>query len=309
MTMKISRVIESKLRFLALTRAGKIRLTVFSDKVIYKALNLLQRSYSDIPDNPFNTYYALCILECQRLQLQPDWNTLDNFPNFDEDGDVTLNNEKFDMKKCNDIMRDFGKRVHNSRPVSGPYKGNKKDTVKTSHGLATFNRGIKYFKYGQWYAYPDQQFSRDSRPSMPTSVKQADWLIKQGICPKQILRDGLHNLAEEQKALFQYYTSPLMIEFLHEQRGDKPKTDTPNTGPQFRNPIPDSDDPRRLKIKPIEELEKAIRTGSVKKTGLGFLREVYKDHKPELLPIIDEYLNREDEGEPIKHNQADIFEG
>jgi len=171
MPIKISYVIESKLRFLKLTRAGKIRLSVFSDKVLYHAINKLQRTYSNTPKNPFNTYFSLCLLETQRLQLQPSWDAMNDFPYFDIDGAVTLNDEMFDMKKCHDITHDLGKQK--KKP-----KYHSTNTRQSAHG-PTFSEGLSYWKYGKEYPYPDQGIGDDTNPTKkdPTYVpplKQSD---------------------------------------------------------------------------------------------------------------------------------------
>lgn len=223
--MKISHVIESKLRFLKLTRAGKIRLCVFSDKVLYHALNKLQRNYSDTPDKPFNVYFSLCLLENQRLGLEPSWDVISEFPNFDDNGDVTLDSERFDMKKCHEIMNDFGKR---SAPRRNQYDQAYQPVNK--QGGPTFEKGITYWKRGVELKYPDQCVDDKTNPT------QMD----------------------------PYYKPPLS-----------------------------QNDPRRLNFVPIEELKKAIKSGEMNKQGLAFLRDAFIKTKPELIPIIDAYLNEE----------------
>jgi len=183
MAMNISRVIESKLRFLKLTRAGKIRLAVFSDKVLYKALSLFQRTHLLTPESPFNTYFAYCVFESQRLNLPPIWDAMSEFPNFDSEGDVTLEGEIFNMKVCNDIMREFG---------------------------------------------PNKKQYTNKMADNTTNVISK-------------------HLTDEQ----------------------------------------------RRNLEPIEELKKAIRSGKMNKKGLAFLRGVFVNHKPELIPIIDAYLDGE----------------
>lgn len=220
MSMNMSRVIENKLRFLALTRAGKIRLSVFSDKVLYKALSLFQRTYYDMPDNPFNIYYAYCVLESQRLELPPNWDEMEKFPNFDPSGDVTLREEQFNMKKCHEIMNDFSKRKAHSNSYGGKQsKSCDSNQAGQRGGSATFNRGIMYYKYGNWYKYPDQKWCRDSRPSLPVSSSQAKWLRDKGLCPKKELQKALDNkiLSEDQISIFHLYESPIMKEFLSER--------------------------------------------------------------------------------------------
>jgi len=216
MSIQISRVIENKLRFLALTRAGKIRLSVFEDKILHKALNLYQRTYHSSPDYPYNTYFAFCVLESQRLGIPPVWGRMGDFPNFDADSDVTLKEEQFDMQKCNEVMRDFG-----NRKPSKVQHSQKTDNTYQKGSSATFNRGIMYYKYGQWYKYPDQKWCRDSRPSLPVSSSQAKWLIDKGLCPKYELEKALNDniLTEDQIAIFHLYESPKMKEFLSERRG------------------------------------------------------------------------------------------
>jgi len=156
MSIKISHVIENKLRFLALTRAGKIRLCVFSDKILYKALSLWQRTYSSMPKDPFNAYFSLCLLEAQRLHLEADWNVMNDFPYFDTDGSVTLNDETFDMKKCHDVMHEFGKRKQTPKYYST-------NSARGKHGQ-TFNQGITYWKHGEEYPYPDQAVDEQTNP-------------------------------------------------------------------------------------------------------------------------------------------------
>lgn len=235
MSIKISHVIESKLRFLALTRAGKIRLCVFSDKVLYHAINTWQRTFITRPEDPFNTYFSFCILESQRLQIPPTWENMDKFPNFDDQGDVTLQNEKFDMAKCHKIMDDFAKQK--PRHVTGTrreYSSNHK-----SNG-PSFTQGITYWKHGKTYPYPDQAFDGDSIPCK----EDPNWR------PKKTMR---------------------------------------------------SDDPRRLELNQVDELKKAVRSGKLNKEGLLFLREVYVNHKPELIPIIDAYLNDQASPDDSQH--------
>lgn len=297
MQIKISHVIEKKLAFLKLTRAGKIRLTVFSDKVLYKGLSLLQRNFTSMPEHPFNMYFALCLHEGQRLQLEPDWSTMASFPTFDEKGPVTIEEEYFDAKICHEELVEWKKERTTSwaqkqnNQSHGNNNYNNSNTNK-SHG-SSFNRCIKYYAYGEWYQYPDNTWTRESRPILPTSQKQADWLISQGIDPKDELRKALSELAEEQISIFHLYEDPLMKEFVREQRGDIPKTRTPRTGPEQYNPRGDQNDPRRLQLNPVEELKKAIKSGNINKKGLAFLRDVYLTHKPELIPLIDEFLKGE----------------
>jgi len=162
MPIKISRVIETKLRFLKLNRAGKIRLCVFSDKILYKALSLFQRNFDTIPENPFNTYFTLCLLEAQRLQLEADWNAMDDFPNFDQDGPVTLEDELFDMKLCHKIMHDWQQKKMRPKAKQFPLVNSRQPRGQYS---PTFSQGLTYWKYGKEYPYPDQAIDENTNPT------------------------------------------------------------------------------------------------------------------------------------------------
>lgn len=117
MSNRISGVIERKLKFLNLTRAGKIRLTVFEDKVIHKAVSLYQRTYLSIPQDPFNAFFGACVYESKRLKQDVRWNKPKSFPYFDENGDVTLKGEKFSVKKCSKIISESYRKTKKTRVV------------------------------------------------------------------------------------------------------------------------------------------------------------------------------------------------
>ena len=221
MNLKISSVIENKLKFLKLSRTGKIRLTPFADKVLYKAYDHMLRTYEETPEYPFNTFYAFCLIEAKRLELEPDWDIITQFPTFSEISVATLENEKFEMKKCQQIMNN----LNNYKKNPNKYK---KTYNRVNYG-PTFNEGVQYWKYGRYYMYPDQALE-DSNPTQPVPDYK----------PKQA-----------------------------------------------------QDDPTRLYSNPYDELKKAIRSGKMNKKGLAFLRGAFID-KPELLQIIDAYLDQDD---------------
>lgn len=313
MERKISRVIESKLRFLKLTRAGKIRLTPFCDKTLYHALNKFQRNYVATPKNPFNTYFTFCLVESQRLQLEADWSTMSDFPNYDEKGPVTLEDEIFDMKLCTQLLHDYQNRK-NVYTSHSPYKKEYQKDFKSqsSHG-PTFNRGFMYYKYGSWFLYPDSNIHRDSRPTLPTSKSQQDYMIAHGLNPFYELQkvdpdwisingepDDLSHLAmaetikaahtalpEEQVQLLTLYESPLLEQYLTwKDNGFKERP--PATPLAIR--LHKHDD-RRDTLNMIHELEKAIRSGNINKEGLRFLQATYRYHRQEIYEIISRYLD------------------
>ena len=166
MAIKISRVIESKLRFLKLTKAGKIRLNVFSDKILYEAITAVRLIDHEV-DNPFNTFFAACLLKTQLAGLEPNWEQMDTLTysdGYDSKGPVTLENEMFDMKECCDIMKNksdlFTKKSYSKQSHS--FGGN-------SHN--TYAKGLQYFKHGTWHPYPDQAVDEDFRPAAPADSK------------------------------------------------------------------------------------------------------------------------------------------
>jgi hypothetical protein len=287
-------IIEYKLSFLKLNRNGKIRLTVFNDKTLYKAIDKIHELYDVIPDNPFNIYYALCIFMVEKLNCAPNWNESDEYNNFDSSGEVTLDNEFFEHQLVADYLKEFRDMniQINAKPKQN-YKKKAENNSSAKYDGPTFNRGIMYFKYGQWFRYPDTNWDRNSRPSLPVSSSQAKWLIDRGINPKDVLRKALKEnlLAEEQIDIFHLYESPMMKEFLKEQSGERPRTNPASTKTKPRMAF---DDERRYNLNPVEELKKAIRTGRVSKKGLVFLRDTYLTYKPELIPIIDEFLGNPD---------------
>ncbi len=157
--MKFSSVIENKLKFLKLSINGKIRFTPFADKVLYHAYNKMLRTYDEIPEYPYNTFYAFCLLEAKRINLEPNWNMIANFPNFNESDAATTEGEKFDMKKCHHRMDN----LNNYKKNPNKYK---KVYHRTNHG-PTFNEGVEYWKHGKLYKYPDQALDEDSNPAQP----------------------------------------------------------------------------------------------------------------------------------------------
>ena len=148
-------VIQYKLKSLKLTRAGKIRLTPFTSKVLYKALSCMQRTFNAIPEYPYNIYYALCFLEADRLKEEPDWDAIKKFPNFCEESVATTENEAFDMKKCYQFM---------DRYRNNYTKKYTKSTHRSKYG-PTFKEGVTYWKHGIEYKYPDQALHKDSNPA------------------------------------------------------------------------------------------------------------------------------------------------
>jgi len=150
--------IVNQVGFLKLTRAGKIRLTVFEDKVLYKALSLLKNLYQEMPDNPYNTFYACCMRECYRINSEPTWDKMSRFPNFDNHGAVTELGEKFDMQLCHKLVDEINKK---------PYKRQRNNNTGRSKYGPSFDEGVEYYKYGQWYKYPDQAIHKETNPSQP----------------------------------------------------------------------------------------------------------------------------------------------
>jgi len=167
---------------------GKVSLTVFQDKVLYHALNKIQRNHKDIPANPFNTYYAYCLSESKRLQLEPDWSVLANFPGYNTQSDATLKGEKFDMKKCNNFL-----------------KGVRRKSTKKS---VSFSKSGQYWKHGQWYSYPDAAIDSESCPC------QEDPTWKPRLAQQDPSRLTISPAEELQKAINSGKIDPKGLEFL-----------------------------------------------------------------------------------------------
>jgi hypothetical protein len=117
----------------------------------------MQRKFNEIPEYPFNTFYALCLIEADRLEIEPEWDTVKKFPTFSEESVATLENERFDVSKCHQ----FVDRYNNS-----PRKKYKRTTHRSKYG-PTFNEGVNYWKYGKEYKYPDQALDEHSNPTKP----------------------------------------------------------------------------------------------------------------------------------------------
>lgn len=171
MSEKANRILpdnlEYKLNFLKLTRNGKINLSVFPKKALYKALDLLQRTHIETPNDPYNVYYALCMAEAKRLGVEPKWDVLKSFPLYNNESAMTIEGEMFDMKKCSYFMMNATK----VRPKRGAFSS-QYTTSGRSQGGPTFNRGLTYWKYGKEYKYPDQAIDNDTNPTKedPTYV-------------------------------------------------------------------------------------------------------------------------------------------
>lgn len=119
------------------------------------------RTFEHTPEYPFNHFYAFCLLEAKRLQLEPDWNMLTQFQNYNDKGNVTSPGEKLDMKKCYQVIDNLDSYKKNKNKY-------KKTHHKTNHG-PTFNEGVTYWKHGQNYQYPDQALDENSHPTEPIS--------------------------------------------------------------------------------------------------------------------------------------------
>jgi len=304
MSKQISRVVENSLKFLKLTKAGKLYLSAFPSKVLYRAKDMFIRERNKNTDTPFSSFVAMCVYKDGARDVEEKidtsfWDFVDKMYPGNNCPDMTFDGEK----KRDDIISTELNRIRkeqkarfNSRQLS-----EKTYSYSSNKGSTSFNRGIMYFKYGQWYKLPDKSWNRDARPSLPISSSQAKWLIDNGINPKDVLRKAIQDniLAEEQINKFHLYDSPMMKEFLKEQSGERPKT---NPIPQQSKPKIDVDDPRRYNLVPVEQLKKAIAKGNLSKKGLSFLRDTYFSHKPELIKIIDEFLN--DPDAPCSENQS-----
>jgi len=156
-------VIEHKLKFLKLTRNGKIKLTPFAVKVLYKAYSRMLQTYDKTPEYPFNHFYALSLLETKRMQLEPDWNMLTQFANYNDKAAATADGETLDMKKCHTVIDNLNS-----------YNKNKNKYKKVYHSAKgtlgpTFNENVTYWKHGRTYQYPDQALDENSAPTQPIS--------------------------------------------------------------------------------------------------------------------------------------------
>jgi len=296
MSKQISRVVENSLKFLKLTKAGKLYLSAFPDKVIYRAKDMFMREQREKPEYPFSVFLAMCIYKegARDIVERVDATYWDYVEKLHDNKlpDVTFDGEKIkeDVVQIElSTIRKQKRAQFNAKKPTGKNKNNYSSSFSKDNG-PSFNRGIMYFKYGQWFKYPDVSWDRNSRPSLPVSSSQAKWLIDNGINPKDVLRKALQDnlLPEEQVNIFHLYESPMMKEFLKEQSGERPRT---NPVPLGAKPKMAADDERRYDIEPIEELKKAIASGKLNKIGLRFLRDTYVTHKPELIPVIDEYIN------------------
>ena len=173
MTIKFSNVIEYKLRFLKLTRAGKIRLAVFDDKVLYKAMDKMGEIYTEIPKDIFSIFFALCLLMVNKLDLAPNWDKMNEYQHFDNSGDVTLEGEEFDNDCVTSNLKNFqSMNINVNTQPRGSFGGQGKNTYANKHhaisksGGPTFDRGVTYWKYGKEYKYPDQAInSKETNPS------------------------------------------------------------------------------------------------------------------------------------------------
>ena len=259
MSKQISRVVERYITFLKLTRAGKLYLSAFPDKVIYRAKDMYTRQDHPKPDHPFAVFAAMCfykqgardIEECIDTEY---WDYIDeSYKGSDMTHDGEKRRDDIISAELIAIRKEMRAKFNAKNPVKKSQYNYSSNNSKTSG--PGFNRGIMYFKYGQWFKYPDAAWSRDSRPSLPVSSSQAKWLIDRGINPKDVLRKALDDniLAEEQVSIFELYESPMMKEFLKEQGGEQPRTNPVPPGTKPRTVL---DDEQRFDINPLEELKK-----------------------------------------------------
>jgi len=156
-------VIEHKLKFLKLTRNGKVKLTPFSEKVLYHAYNKMLRTYDKTPEYPFNHFYAFALLEAKRIQFEPDWNMLTQFANYNDKAAATADGETLDMKKCHMVIDNLNSYTKNKNKYKKVYHSSKRTLGPT------FNEGVTYWKHGRTYQYPDQALDEDSAPTQPIS--------------------------------------------------------------------------------------------------------------------------------------------
>jgi len=155
--MKFSNAIQYKLTYLKLTRAGKIRLSVFSDKVIHKAHDALFQQYEKIPRNPYSTLYGYCYHMTDILNIQPQWGKISEFKGFDDTAAVTEYNEKFNNKMAAFVKEDLKRR----KKTSSKQQFTSKSRSSGSNQGVTFSKGLTYWKHGKEYPYPDQAIDPD----------------------------------------------------------------------------------------------------------------------------------------------------
>lgn len=145
-----SNAIKYKLGFLKLTCAGKARLSIFDDKVIYKAMDKFSELYFNIPKEPFSIYYALCCLMADKLGLT----YTDDIDNCDS---VTLSGEVFNLDVSTDHFNTFKKMniKINTQPRGTFSNAHKEQKKKICRNIRTFDQGLKYIINGQEYSHPD----------------------------------------------------------------------------------------------------------------------------------------------------------
>ena len=157
--------LDYKLNFLKLTRNGKISLTIFNKKALYKALSLFQQTHIDIPKEPYNLYFALCAKESDRLGYEQDHDAPTEFVTYDASGDMTTQGEKFNEQKC----KHFILNTKNKSPARG-MPANRYAKSGSVSKYVTFTQGLTYWKYGKEYKYPDQAISDEyTKPCQPQS--------------------------------------------------------------------------------------------------------------------------------------------
>lgn len=151
--MKFSGAIEHKLAYLRLTKAGKIRLSPFSDRIIYCANKVFKQDYPEKTSNQYNVFYGLCIHFSDKLKVDPEWGKMSQSA-FNENDMVTENEEYFDPTIVRETRQQYKEKQKQRN------KQYSKATPKYYAG-PTFTKGLTYWKHGKEYKYPDQAIDPD----------------------------------------------------------------------------------------------------------------------------------------------------
>lgn len=200
--------LDYKLNFLKLTRNGKISLTIFDKKALYKALSLFQQTHIDIPNEPYNLYFALCAKESDRLGYEQDHDAPTQYLTYDASGDMTTKGEKFNEAKCKHFIENTKKK----NPEKGVLVNRYAKSGSTSK-YVTFTQGLTYWKYGKEYKYPDQGIDEDTSPclnSQPTPVDEPG-------------REDIEPIVELKKAIQSGNINEKVLVFLRDAFLNKPE--------------------------------------------------------------------------------------